>query len=484
MVSADVAITTPDFRAFPLQRDFGDSELPAAADPCDGDVALFSNPMQRKQANGGPERLYSSNSAGRFPHDRRGTQFVREGVVSSSLDTQDRDDPMLMRLQQRQQRENHGQPECEIELADLRSERTAGAKVRSLDEALTAPNPMKRAGRDTGSGQQQFQDDDGANDDFVGDEIDYNEIPLDTMAPGGEPHDSSPTIADNPLWARQRQHHQPASKVGPAAQIRSSAGFGSGPGPSSHGEVEDCDNPMRTGSMPPPSRLVSTVQQSQAPLTTGGGSTHQSSSTFGDNPLSRRSASHTAAASTLAIRRQTAAAPGREGDALDASNPLQRQQQLKSQQQRGVALAASQYRGRSTAETTEHSLPDMVLWVFHAPYSLVVWYARHTELCVLLFLSLLRALWLSPATLSLVAARAGAACAVLLAALVYGLAVRPYFSLEYARWLGWARALLLIDAVGFALVNAAVAAVAGELGGSSSWLGDAIAAGAWVHIVV
>lgn len=103
-------------------------------------------------------------------------------------------------------------------------------------------------------------------------------------------------------------------------------------------------------------------------------------------------------------------------------------------------------------------------------YRTQCWYTKHLDLTVLLTLSLLRGALPRPTTLGGIVCKAAVSVAVLLGSLVHVLVVWPHVE----AWMGRVRALLLIDAIGCILLNAAAAALdAGLLAGRSDALGAA-----------
>lgn len=110
--------------------------------------------------------------------------------------------------------------------------------------------------------------------------------------------------------------------------------------------------------------------------------------------------------------------------------------------------------------------PDPVLQVFFFDYRPAAgWFMRHVELMLLLTLSILRALLPWPVTLSGIIVKTSISVSALLFALVTVIWVRPFLASE--AWMGWVRALLLLDSVFCVLLNAAAGAASLGLGGST-----------------
>lgn len=89
-------------------------------------------------------------------------------------------------------------------------------------------------------------------------------------------------------------------------------------------------------------------------------------------------------------------------------------------------------------------------------YRKEAWYTRSIDLCLLLVLALLSVLMASPTDLTGIAAKACIACVALVLVCAHVLWTRP-FRPEDA-WQGWVRALLLLDSVACAVLNALVSA--------------------------
>ena len=101
---------------------------------------------------------------------------------------------------------------------------------------------------------------------------------------------------------------------------------------------------------------------------------------------------------------------------------------------------------------------------------------RHVELGLLLVLSALRALLPWPTTVGAIILKAALLGTALLAALLIVLVVRPFLASE--SWMGWVRALLLLDSLLCVALNAMAGAVAIGLGGNA--LEHALTSGAVV----
>ena len=131
---------------------------------------------------------------------------------------------------------------------------------------------------------------------------------------------------------------------------------------------------------------------------------------------------------------------------------------------------------------------DRALGLFFRIFKPSAWWQRHTELALLLVLSVHRGLVPSPATLQDITTKAAVTCTALLAALAHLLVVQvregafisrsgqdgswarpmrgplpPQPFIPGESWMTWVRAALLVDSMGCALLNAAVSAIDAEL---------------------
>lgn len=100
---------------------------------------------------------------------------------------------------------------------------------------------------------------------------------------------------------------------------------------------------------------------------------------------------------------------------------------------------------------------DPLLDVFFYDYKPSAWYTKHLDLCLLFLLSVFRALLPRPTSIVAIVCKAFTISAALLLSCVHVVWARPY--LEEDAWMGWVRALLLLDALGIILLNAEAAAI-------------------------
>jgi len=113
--------------------------------------------------------------------------------------------------------------------------------------------------------------------------------------------------------------------------------------------------------------------------------------------------------------------------------------------------------GPISASKPHEPSPDPALGVFFYDYKPAAWYTKHLDLGLLLLLSLFRALLPRPTTLAGIAGKTATVCVALLASCAHVLWVRPY--LEADAWMGWVRALLLMDSLGVTLLGATTLAM-------------------------